>query len=596
MNDTPSVMQDFVFGALETDANTLAAERARWCGIRHHNAIAPLDPLPGQPVTLTVSVGRDVLARRITAYITTDGSIPAGRHGIAINGVAVPLQRVRTEFKPIYWDYAELWQGEVPGQREQTHVRYIIESDAGLWANELRIDGTSEAMTVYGYHVDRFTTPAWAHEAIIYQVMVDRFAPAPARWLEPSELEDFTGGTLRGVIAALDYIAALGVTAIWLTPIFAMGSYHGYDTTDYYQIEPRFGSKADLAELVQAAHARGLRVILDFVANHSSDHFPLFQQALADPASPQRALYSFGPQYQFGYRCFFSAATMPQFNHDHPEARAYLLGAARYWLQEFQVDGYRLDYAAGPSHDFWSAFGAACKQAKPDCWLFGEVTQGSDALRTYTGRLDGCLDFGFVRQVRLLCATPAALLPISHFAAAMQRTQHFFPAQFTRPTFIENHDMNRFLWAVGHDLQRLRLAAGLLFAFGGSPIWYYGSEVGLGQPRAKGHYREEARHPMLWDERQDRALLADFQQLVAFRRHHLALVYGEIITHEIDDERGLWLAERRHGDDRVLVAVNVGADQQRLILPAGNWRDIAETPVGDSVELPPHHIILLTTT
>jgi len=577
MTDSPAVMQDFVFGALESDANTLAAERQRWSGIRHHHAIEPLDPQPGQPVTLTVTVGRDALVERITAYVTTDGSQPAGAFGVASNGVAVDLQRVETRFQPLYWDFAELWQGQIPGQPEGTHVRYVIEGwcdGVALWSNELRIDGTSEAMTIYGYTVDRFQTPAWAHEAIVYQVLVDRFAPAPDRWLEPAEMETFIGGTLRGVIAALDYIAGLGVDALWLTPIFRAGSYHGYDTIDYLEIEPRFGAKADLAELVEQAHRRGLRVILDFVANHSSDQFPLFQQALADPASPARQLYDFSPAYQHGYRCFFTAANMPQFDHDHPEARRYLLDAARYWLREFGVDGYRLDYAAGPSHDFWSAFGAACKEVNPDCWIFGEVTQGSDSLRSYAGRLDGCLDFGFTRQVRLLCAAPTPLIPVSRFAAAVQRTQRYFPASFTRPAFIDNHDMNRFLWGASNDKHLLRMATALLLGFGGTPIIYYGAEVGLSQPRAKGHYREEARHPMLWGASQDRALLAEFQRLIAFRRSHPALAHGAIETLALDDARGLWLARRAHAGDEVLIAVNASLRNGQLALPSGRWIDL----------------------
>lgn len=607
MNETPSVMQDFVFGALESDANTLALNRQRWSGIRHEYAIAPLDPRPGQPVTLSVTVGRDLLVTHLVAYVTTDGSLPAGQRGTASNGLVVPFQRVETLYQPLYWDYAELWQAQVPGQPDQTHVRYIIEGwcdplpaersqPAASWfANELRIDGTSEPMTLYGYVVDRVAPPAWAHEAIVYQIFVDRFAPAAPRWLEPSEMETFRGGTLRGVIEALDYVAALGVTAIWLTPIFAMTSYHGYDTLDYYDIEPRLGSKADLAELVQAAHARGLRVILDFVANHSSDHFAAFQDALNDPASPNRSLYSFADTYKFGYRSFFDNPGMPQFNHDHPQARAYLLDAARYWLTEFDVDGYRLDYAAGPSHDFWSAFGAACKQAKPDCWLFGEVTLGSDLLRTYAGRLDGCLDFGFVRQVRLLCAAPAPLTAVSQFAASVERAQQFFPADFTRPAFIENHDMNRFLWGAGNDTTLLRMAAALLLAFGASPILYYGTEVGLGQPRPKGHYREEARHPMLWGDNQDRALLADFQQLIAFRRAHPALVYGPIRTLGLDDARGLWLAERTHAGDRVLIVVNGSLRQERITLPAGAWRATrGQVSADNTLLLAPRSVIFLT--
>ncbi len=614
MTDSPAVMQDFVFGALETDANTLAAERQRWSGIRHHHAIDPLDPQPGQPVTLTVTVGRDALVERITAYVTTDGSQPAGARGVASHGFTVDLQRVETRFQPIYWDFAELWQGQLPGQPEGTHVRYVIEGycphprplsqgergarlpsppgrgaggeGVSLWANELRIDGTSEARTTYGYTVDRCQPPTWAHEAVVYQVLVDRFAPAADRWLEPAEMESFIGGNLRGVIDSLDYIAGLGVDALWLTPIFRCGSYHGYDTIDYFEIEPRFGVKADLAELVQKAHRRGLRLILDFVANHSSDQFPSFQQALADPASPARQLYDFSPAYQHGYRCFFTAANMPQFNHEHPEARRYLLDAARYWLREFDVDGYRLDYAAGPSHDFWSAFGAACKEVNPGCWIFGEVTQGSDSLRTYSGRLDGCLDFGFTRQVRLLCAAPAPLIPVSRFAAAVQRTQRYFPADFTRPAFIDNHDMNRFLWAAGNDQQLLRMAAALLLGFGGTPILYYGTEVGLSQPRAKGHYREEARHPMLWGDSQDAALLAEFRRLIALRRGHPALVYGAIETLALDDERGLWLARRAHAGDEVLIAVNASLRNGQIALPPGRWIDLHGQAAAGALSLP----------
>lgn len=596
---SPTVMQDFVFGRLESDANTLSAQRMQWSGIRHTHAIEPLDPLPGQAVNLTITVGRDVLVDRLAAYVTTDGSEPAGSRGQASNGVAYPLHRVETLFQPLYWDYAETWQGELPGQPEGTHVRYRIEGwlstgdGPSHWSNELRIDGTSDPITLYGYFVDRFAPPAWAHEAILYQVLVDRFAPVPEGWLEPEVMEDFVGGTLRGVIEALDYIASLGVTAIWLTPIFRIGSYHGYDTVDYLEIEPRFGTKDDLAELVAGAHARGLRVILDFVANHSSDLFPPFQEALANPDSPYRQWFSFDPSYQHGYRCFFTAANMPQFNHDDPGARQYLLEAARYWLTEFGVDGYRLDYAAGPSHDFWSAFGQACKAANPDCWIFGEVTLGSNWLRTYAGRLDGCLDFGFTRQLRLLCAPGGALIPPSGFAAMVERTQRFFPESFTRPGFVDNHDMNRFLWTAGGDTGLLRMATALLLAFGGSPILYYGTEVGLGQPRAKGHYREEARHPMVWGDAQDKELLAWFKEAIAMRRHHPALAYGPVVTLGLDDSRGLWLAERRHGDDLVLIATNSSPEAQPVDLPDGQWWELGSRPVQSRATLPPRSVLLL---
>ncbi|HMN29451.1 MAG TPA: alpha-amylase family glycosyl hydrolase, partial [Caldilineaceae bacterium] len=176
----------------------------------------------------------------------------------------------------------------------------------------------------YAYHVDRLAPPAWARDAVIYHIFVDRFASGgnqgagegmrrlPAGWLEPAELNDFAGGNLPGVIERLDYIAELGVSAIWLSPVFRTPSYHGYDTTDFYTVDPRFGTNEELRMLVQAAHARGLRVILDFVANHTSTAFAPFVAAQLDPTSPQRAWFHFDQRYRHGYRAFFDVATMPQ--------------------------------------------------------------------------------------------------------------------------------------------------------------------------------------------------------------------------------------------------------------------------------------------
>ncbi len=599
---TPSttVMQDFVFGTLDADDTTLAVERNRWSGIRHLFAIEPLDPLPDQPVTLTVTVGRETLIDRLTAYVTTDGSEPAGNRGIAANGFAVALARAETIWQPLYWDYAEVWRGQIPGQPEGTYVRYVIEGwhsqNAGVShrSREMNIDRTSERPALYGYSVDRFQAPAWAHEAIVYQIFVDRFAPALQRWLEPGEMNEFVGGSLRGVINHLDYIAGLGANAIWLTPIFTCDDYHGYGTIDYMEIDPRFGSKADLHELVGKAHDRGLRVILDFVANHISVQAPIFQEARANADSPHRSWFSFGPQFQHGYRTFFTAASMPQLDLDDPGARDFLLAAARYWLSEFDIDGYRLDYAAGPSHDFWSAFGAACKGVNPDCWLFGEVTLGSDWLRSYTGRLDGCLDFSFTRQVRRLCADPNADgKTLADIVVAIERTWRYFPPGFTHPCFIDNHDMNRFLWTAGNDKLRLRMAAGLLYAFGGSPILYYGTEVGLSQPAGKGPRREEARQPMLWGEAQDPHLLAHFRHLIAFRRQHPALAYGQVHTLFLDEKPGLWLAERTHKQDRVLVAVNAGAESATLTLPDGVFQDQEGGAVQGALTLAPLSCVLV---
>ncbi|MCX6050618.1 MAG: alpha-amylase family glycosyl hydrolase [Chloroflexi bacterium] len=492
------VMEDFIFGGIEADERQLLADtRQLWRGIRHLHTLDPLDPEPGQPVLVTVFVAPDIHVDRVTLYMTADRSDPAGYRGVAMNGLAISLQRVAVRWEALIWGYVEIWQAQIPAQFEGALVQYRIEGwstyreDSSIWSCEPNLDRTVERPTLYGYHIDYLSPPRWAHEAVIYQVFVDRFTGVENRWLSPAELNSFTGGTLQGIIQKLDYIANLGITVLWLSPIFRTPTYHGYDTSDYYTIEPHFGSNADLAELVAAAHARGLRVILDFVANHTSVEFTPFVVAKDNLQHSYSEWFDFDVQYTHGYRAFFDVASMPQVNTDHGAARRFLIDAACYWLKNYQIDGYRLDYAAGPSHAFWSEFRAACHQVKPDCWLFGEVTLAGDRLRTYQGRLDGCLDFALARNIRQLCADRQPTITIEQFANEIERSRRFFDRNhFTLPAFIDNHDMNRFAWVAGNDLRRLRLAAGLLLALGGPPIIYYGTEVGLTQPRAKGPYRE----------------------------------------------------------------------------------------------------------
>ena len=429
-------MTDFVFGGIEADeARLLANERAARAAIRHFQQIEPLDPLPGQPVTVTVQVGPEVVVDRVTLYYTIDGTNPQGEHGEAQNGAALQLEPIGVRWEPLIWDYVRLWQGQIPGQVDGTLVQYRIEGRRSyaepnsVWSREINLDRTVERPALYGYWVDNQTVPAWAHEAIVYHVFVDRFAGLPDgaadRWLGPEEINDFVGGSIRGVIDSLDYIAGTGATALWLSPVFVTTTYHGYDTTDYYHVDPRFGTDADLVELFEQAHRRGLRVILDYVANHTSVDFAPFVEARSDANSRYRRWFSFDEAYKHGYRAFFDVAKMPQFNTEEPEVRAYLNHAAQHWLA-LGADGLRLDYAAGPNHLFWSAFRAACRSVKPDCWLFGEVTRAGDILRAYAGRLDGCLDFGFCRSIRMLAAGESPALSLGQFINQIAAGRRYF--------------------------------------------------------------------------------------------------------------------------------------------------------------------------
>jgi glycosidase len=268
---------------------------------------------------------------------------------------------------------------------------------------------------------------------------------------------------------------------------------------------------------VREAHARGIRVLLDFVCNHVSHQHPIFLSAAADTASPRRDWFYFDDS-EVGYRTFFGTATMPKVNLGHPDARRWMIETALSWLRDYDIDGYRLDHANGPGPDFWTDFWTACKAEKPDCFCFGEIVDAPDVQRTYVGRLDGVLDFHAGDALRRTFARKT--WSEEQLARFLDRHLTFFPADFLLPTFVDNHDMDRFLTLAGDDKDALRRAAAAQMRLPGPPIIYYGTEVGLTQAASTtgGLGLHVNRVPMVWGDEQDHELLASFRSLIAERR------------------------------------------------------------------------------
>ncbi|MFL5801428.1 MAG: glycoside hydrolase family 13 protein [Roseiflexaceae bacterium] len=622
---TDNVSQDFVFGTLATDALRIAQMRAARAGVAHAYRLEPADPQPGQPVSIQISLGPQIAADYVTCYYTTDGSEPRGARGVATDGYAVDLVRSDVVWDTLLWSYLETWQGALPAQPECTLVRYRIEAWAAQqaesrWANEIvgviggarpailepydeqlfAVPGQAPLWPIrrtgsYAYHVDQESVPDWLRDAVIYQVFIDRFDSGGGKpFATPQTPGGFYGGTLRGVIERLDYIAALGATCIWLSPLFPSPSHHGYDATDYRRVEPRLGSEEELRALIAAAHARGIRVLLDYVVNHISNEHPAFQRAQASQRAPEAAWFTF-THWPDQYLSFFGVPELPQVDSDSPPARDSMIEHARYWLAQ-GVDGFRLDYANGPSHAFWSMFRAATRAARPDSVTLGEVVETASLQRTYQGRLDGCLDFLLLQALRRFFAF-GSMSP-SEFDTFLRRHLAFFPADFVLPSFLDNHDMNRFLWVVGGDTRRLKLAALCQFTLPHPPIIYYGTEVGLSQRRdvryadGSGH-PEESRLPMLWGDAQDRELLDFYRRLVEMRRATAALWRGIRRTLAADDQSGLYVYGCGDGMREAIVALNNGSGAQRFHLATGQTyrlllaSDRATTLDGDALMLSP---------
>lgn len=601
-----NVSSDFIFGTLATDARRLGYLKAELAGVSHRHRLDPPDPQPGQPTRLLVSLGPDVAAERVSCYYSTDGSEPAGSRGTPAPGSqVVAAERVGSVWDTFLWGYVEEWAVTIPAQPAGTTVRYRIEAwsehaEGSIWASEvigstpgdgsvqgevgpgdhfLREMGQEFGLTFvrrsrsFAFSVDEERSPQWLHDALIYHVFVDRFNPGAGRaFQQPATPMGFYGGSIAGVTEQLDYIAALGANAIWLSPIFPSPSHHGYDATDYYSVEPRLGSREELQALIDAAHARDMRVIFDYTANHISSEHPVFQDVLSNPASPYRDWFTF-TRYPDTYVSFFGVRSLPQLNSDNPEARRFMIDPAVYWLER-GVDGFRLDYTIGPSHAFWVDFRAAARAARPDCAMIGEAVDTADTLRSYVGRLDGCLDFLLLQAIRLFFGFSE--MRASQFDSFLRRHLGAFPAGFVMPTFLDNHDMNRFLWVVRGDLRRLRLAALCQYTLPHPPIVYYGTEVGLSQVRDVRHadgsgHPEESRLPMLWGPAQNTQLLEFYRRLGALRRATAPVWRGERRTVAVDDTRGHLAYSYAGADGELLVALNNGPAAGRIALPGGRW-------------------------
>jgi glycosidase len=482
----------------------------------------------------------------VAVYYTLNGSEPEGAMGVPRTGEVLFLERVSAGWDSLIWGYYETWQGTLPAQPEGTLVRYKI----GAWADDdpctesfadwpdrlaaaeqaahaffrglplsETLPGDPAQGHTFAYSVDRYAPPPWAREAVIYHVFVDRFFPGRSRgWLQTEDLLGFCGGTLWGLAEKLDYIADLGATCIWLSPIFPSPTHHGYDATDIYHVEPRLGGDEALRAVVDEAHSRGIRILLDFVCNHISHQHPIFLDAQANPTSAYRDWFTFDDGSEAGYRTYFGVHTMPEIDVAHPAARDWLIDSACYWIREFDVDGYRLDHADGPGPDFWTHFWTACKAEKLDCFCFGEVVDSPAAQMAFVGRLDGILDHNGADALRRTFATAA--WTEDHLERFLARHRGFFPQDFLLPTFVDNHDVDRFLTLAGGDKQALRRAAKTQMSMPGPPVIYYGTEVGLSQQTSiqEGHGMHVNRVPMVWGADQDRDLLEFYKNLIRERR------------------------------------------------------------------------------
>jgi cyclomaltodextrinase len=542
-------MEEFSFGTLASDELRLARLKRQRQGLVHLNRIEPRDPLPGQPVGILVQSGSDIDVRQVICRYTINGVKPTRDQGNEVG-----FQQSTVEWDTLNWGYLKTWKAEIPPQPDGTIVRYQIEAQLSGGGTPL----LAENGGCFSYLVDVPGTPAWVQDAIIYHIFLDRFHPGDqGQWKPVTGPADFYGGTIRGAIDKIGYLSDLGVNCLWLSPCFPSPSHHGYDATDLCGVEPRLGTLGDLEELIAGAHQRGIRVLLDFIANHVSNQHPIFLEAASNRNSAYHSWFTW-KSWPGEYESFFGVRELPEINIAHPDARSHVIEAALFWINKYHVDGFRLDYAHGLPLDFWVDFRQAVKSANPDAWLLGEIVETAEVQRSFEGRLDGSLDFLLLQALRGVFATNG--WDLKKFDAFLRAHESYFPATFSRPSFLDNHDMNRFFWVVEEESAKLRLAALCQFTLAGAPIIYYGTEVGLSQEREiwreDGGFLEESRLAMLWDEAQDVSLREYYRRLIALRKAHPVLWRGTRETLHVDASKGTYAYSRCDESEELIVVLN----------------------------------------
>ncbi len=433
----------------------------------------------------------------------------------------------------------------------------------------------TDVMFEYPYinKVDIFNTPGWVKDAIFYQIFPERFGNGDKdndpknteAWGNRPTRDNFFGGDLKGIIDHLDYLADLGINAIYLTPIFEANTNHKYDTKDYMKIDPQFGDIGTLKTLVSNCHERGIRVILDAVFNHCGYYFEPFQDVIKHGPKSKYWDWFYIHDYPIrihprpNYESFAFEYHMPKLNTENPEVKKYLLNVAEFWIKEADIDGWRLDVANEVDHAFWREFRRVVKEAKADAYILGEVWH--DAGPWLQGdQFDGVMNYPFTEAVISFFCRKS--INAREFVDLLNMFAFRYPDQANQTllNILDSHDTARLFNKCNGDKRLLKLAVMFQMAYVGAPCIYYGDEIGM-----TGEDDPDCRRTMIWNEdAQDKELLEFYKKCINLRKKYTALRRGECNFLYAKDAQ--FVMQRRFGSEEVIFAFNVSSKSSKIDL------------------------------
>ena len=441
-------------------------------------------------------------------------------------------------------------------------------------------------------------TPEWVKNAVFYQIFPDRFARSEKadhargiqflEWGSAPELQGYQGGDLYGVADHLDDLKELGVTALYLNPIFSSASNHRYHTFDYFQVDPLLGGNEALRHLLDEAHTRDMKVVLDGVFNHASRGFWPFHHILENgaespyidwfhiqdyPLNP----YPRSEDESLNYEGWWNLPALPKLNTNNPGVRDYIFSVARYWM-EFGIDGWRLDVADEiDDNEFWREFRTTVKSVKSDAYICGEVwgvadrwLQGDmfDSTMNYVQTKTTLSYFGS-EYLHGYTKENLEIEPMTtaQFMEAIDTNLSHYDDQINQVqlNLLGSHDMARPLWILGGNKKAIQLSFLFMMTMPGAPCIYYGDEIGLSGGDDPG-----CRDAYPWDqpEKQDLEMRSELKEIIALRHQYQALRTGEFkFLGEYSD--AVVKYQRQSDEDTLHIIINRSETAQQVELPEG---------------------------
>ncbi|MFW5979159.1 MAG: glycoside hydrolase family 13 protein [Halanaerobium sp.] len=546
-----------------------------YSAIRHDYSKEMQSVIDLNTLEISLETARDDLSRAVLIY-----GPRYSENGDANNKIEMNL-KYQSKYHDIYSIRLKL---------EDTRLRYLffLEDQLGnrVWYNEKGFFESRPKGYDSGYFQkaiinksDLKRNPDWAQNAVIYQIFPDRFFRESndnyknSEWKELPDRDSIYGGNIQGIIKKLDYLQKLGIDTIYLTPIFKSPSNHKYNIDDYYQIDSNFGSLDDARELSKKAEAKGIKLIIDAVFNHSSANFFAFKDLIEEGEDSEYIDWYFPESFplskeDINYSTFANdVRDMPRLNLENPETQSYFLNVAEYWTEELDLDGWRLDVADEVSHDFWQKFRTRLRKINNEIFIIGEVWyRASNWLDGDT--FDSVMNYDLQRDIYSLIVEEK--MDIDKFSSQIQENfKHYHPET---PNYLVNlldsHDTARFNWELRNLKQeeinkKMKFAISLQFLLPGIPLIYYGSEIGL-----TGDDDPDCRRPMIWEQnQQNQELFNYYQSIISYYQENDDLRKGDYKELFTDPLREILIFSRTDKDSNknsTVIIINMSQQKQEI--------------------------------